>query len=602
MNMIRWMLCGLILSIFPYLSALAVTGNFFQIAESGIQETIDIVLCLNAFGPMTCQNYTVQHGVLDLTTVTPSYHYANAGIKLLTPGYTLTADQSGCTPIQNGYCIFAVNDRLPTTIVIIPNPLPPAKTARIGVSGSPLGLSHSGSHFAKANTNASGSLTVKNNSSTVEAFDIISDFTGTALDGHVIETGNTCQHVLPQQSCTLTFTPVGTAVSETHFLIQGTNTTPVTAVISVDEPGKAELAITVNPILSLVTNSSPGTMTIKNVSSAVTAHNIASNFTGTALNGNVTETGNTCATVTPGQSCTLTFTPGGTVVPQTAFPIQGSNTNTVTGNISISAPGVARLAVSNSPLLLSTNGQSGTLRITNLSTSVTATAIISNFTSTSLAGKVTETGNTCTSVAPGATCTLTYTPGSTAVAQTNFTIAGSNTNTVTAAIQIENTDIGIDYGGGVIGCMTSHGGVANLVATIPVETTTVPWAPTPLSVLGASSTTNGASNTSIIVSAIGNSPVYAAPRCVGYEVDSEGNTPCQAGFTCYNDWYLPAAEELECLYDNKNRIGGFGNKTFWSSTEVNKNAARAISFKNGSNPAVNKASYSYQIRCVRRFD
>ncbi len=49
-----------------------------------------------------------------------------------------------------------------------------------------------------------------------------------------------------------------------------------------------------------------------------------------------------------------------------------------------------------------------------------------------------ETGNTCTNVPPQASCTLTYLPGNTVVSQTNFTIQGSNTNIVTAAIKIDS--------------------------------------------------------------------------------------------------------------------------------------------------------------------
>jgi hypothetical protein len=94
----------------------------------------------------------------------------------------------------------------------------------------------------------------------------------------------------------------------------------------------ATITVTASP-LTLTTNGPAGTLTINNTSLIVAATNITSDFTGTALDGNVTETGNTCASVAPQSSCTLTYTPGNTVVAQTNFPIQGSNTNAATAAI-----------------------------------------------------------------------------------------------------------------------------------------------------------------------------------------------------------------------------------------------------------------------------
>lgn len=99
----------------------------------------------------------------------------------------------------------------------------------------------------------------------------------------------------------------------------------------------------------------------------------------------------------------------------------------------------ATISVSGSPLNLDVNGSTGTLTITNISSSDTATNIASDFTSTALDGNVTETGNTCTSVSPMSSCTLAFTPGNTAVPQTSFNIAGANTNTITAAITISQS-------------------------------------------------------------------------------------------------------------------------------------------------------------------
>lgn len=96
----------------------------------------------------------------------------------------------------------------------------------------------------------------------------------------------------------------------------------------------------------------------------------------------------------------------------------------------------ATISVSGSPLTLTINNSVGNLTITNTSSTITATNIMADFTGTALDGNVFESGNTCATLAPQASCTLLYVPGSTVVPLTNFSIMGSNTNTVTASIQI----------------------------------------------------------------------------------------------------------------------------------------------------------------------
>jgi hypothetical protein len=53
-----------------------------------------------------------------------------------------------------------------------------------------------------------------------------------------------------------------------------------------------------------------------------------------------------------------------------------------------------------------------------------------------LDGRVTETANTCAILAPGSSCILTFTPGAFTAAPTSFSIAGDNTETLTAEIFI----------------------------------------------------------------------------------------------------------------------------------------------------------------------
>lgn len=60
-------------------------------------------------------NVAVSGSTLTITTTIPNHTYGNAGIKLNTAGYSLS---SGCTPANNGYCLFSVSDTAAKTITV----------------------------------------------------------------------------------------------------------------------------------------------------------------------------------------------------------------------------------------------------------------------------------------------------------------------------------------------------------------------------------------------------------------------------------------------------------------------------------------------------
>ena len=167
------------------------------------------------------------------------------------------------------------------------------------------------------------------------------------------------------------------------------------------------------------------------------------------------------------------------------------------------------------------------------------------------------------------------------------------------------TAVGQPSGGGKIACL--NGGLNNLIAASTDNSASIQWGGAGLAP-GATSTTDGASNTAIIVSFLGNNggTPYAAKLCNDFEVDSQGNTPCEFGNTCYNDWFLPAGNnptgtgQLNCLYTNLAAIGSFGSFTYWSSTEDNSNNAWVQLFGNGFENDNNKSS-TPRVRCVRAF-
>lgn len=119
--------------------------------------------------------------------------------------------------------------------------------------------------------------------------------------------------------------------------------------------------------------------------------------------------------------------------------------------------------------LVAANGSTTTFTITNNSATVTATNIVSDFTGTALDGEVTETANTCQDLAPGGNCTLTFQGGGNNVAQTNFNIAGDNTNTVVGALRVSTLLAYIGnsgFGGNVNICpINVDGTMANCIAS-----------------------------------------------------------------------------------------------------------------------------------------
>jgi len=180
--------------------------------------------------------------------------------------------------------------------------------------------------------------------------------------------------------------------------------------------------------------------------------------------------------------------------------------------------------------------------------------------------------------------------------------------TLTGGYTYSTTAIGQPAFGGVIGCLNG-GAFNNLIAATADISASIIWGSDTI-LTGASSTTDGASNTATIVGTFGEPTPNAATLCNDYEVDSQGNTPCEAGNACYNDWFLPAGNnnttsgQLFCLYTNRVAIGGFSQAGFpnnyWSSTEVLALFGYTQRFAGGSQTNENKTN-TYPVRCVSEF-
>ena len=67
-----------------------------------------------------------------------------------------------------------------------------------------------------------------------------------------------------------------------------------------------------------------------------------------------------------------------------------------------------------------------------------------------------------------------------------------------------------------------------------------------------------------------------------------------------NGWRLPTKSELDLLYINKDKIGGFADDFYWSSTESSNNYAWLVNFYIGYQDYSDK-KYIYNVRAVRAF-
>lgn len=126
----------------------------------------------------------------------------------------------------------------------------------------------------------------------------------------------------------------------------------------------------------------------------------------------------------------------------------------------------------------------------------------------------------------------------------------------------------------------------------PMDNSVATWSSSH-TLTGATSTTDGKANTTKIVNSIGTNGgvAYAAKVC-----DT-------LNFAGYSDWYLPSKDELNALYLNKASIGGFGDNSYWSSTEYDNSYAWYQYFLNGTQFSNNYEilkSYMIYVRCVRR--
>ncbi len=147
--------------------------------------------------------------------------------------------------------------------------------------------------------------------------------------------------------------------------------------------------------------------------------------------------------------------------------------------------------------------------------------------------------------------------------------------------------IGQKYKGGIIFYIDASG-KHGLIAAQTDQSTGIEWGAKIKTGAIVEEIGSGRRNTDIIVAKLGDGN-YAAKLCADLVLNG------------YSDWFLPSKDELNQLYLNKDKVGGFSSAFYWSSTEVNNtNVAWKQYFNNG--PQRNSPKYNtYYVRAVRAF-
>ncbi len=114
------------------------SGMLFNVSSTGTSADVEITLCLNGKGALSCQNYDVSSLSLNICAV-PKHSYPNAGIKVNTPDFKIGNLGMDCVPAGNGYCLFPVSNTTCRSISIVANTplsISPTSLPRAGLNNS----------------------------------------------------------------------------------------------------------------------------------------------------------------------------------------------------------------------------------------------------------------------------------------------------------------------------------------------------------------------------------------------------------------------------------------------------------------------------------
>lgn len=147
--------------------------------------------------------------------------------------------------------------------------------------------------------------------------------------------------------------------------------------------------------------------------------------------------------------------------------------------------------------------------------------------------------------------------------------------------------IGDWFCGGIV--FYTDGTGYGLIAPQQDQSSGVQWGCYGTSIPGAVSLTDGAANTAAIVVACVTRPI-AASICDSLTING------------YNDWCLPAKDQLNYLYQQRSLVGGFSTNLYWSSSEFSADYAWIQNLYNGYQYNDFSKYTSYYVRCVRSYE
>ena len=157
--------------------------------------------------------------------------------------------------------------------------------------------------------------------------------------------------------------------------------------------------------------------------------------------------------------------------------------------------------------------------------------------------------------------------------------------------------IGDNYEGGIIFYLDGNGG--GLIAAASDFSGYQEWGCYGTLISGADGTAIGTGNQNTIdIEAGCTTAGTAADICANYTSSMYGS---------YNDWFLPSKDELNEMYLNigpgssLGNIGVFSNQYYWTSTQVDSNAAIQVIFANGVAMPGQKNVTNISTRAIRQF-
>ncbi len=151
------------------------------------------------------------------------------------------------------------------------------------------------------------------------------------------------------------------------------------------------------------------------------------------------------------------------------------------------------------------------------------------------------------------------------------------------------TKVGDAYQGGIVFSIDNTGN-HGLISSATDQGFSVTWWNGNFVSTGATSLTNGSSNTTSIITTQGNTNTYAAKLCKDFRGGG------------YSDWYLPSKSELDLLYHAKDNVGGFSTNLYWSSTEFDLGDCWVEDFGTGTQNIDNESDgANVAVRAIRAY-